>query len=88
MHLALNHIGPEGTQARPVSDVLRSCHIEGYHRDDDVFSCFLCVDVACLTSVWVLLLCLLFDLLSLEPFSDRFEVSVMLIRRLVQVVQS
>ena len=30
----------------------------------------------------------IFDMLSLQPFSDRFEVSVMLIRRLVQVVQS
>ena len=30
----------------------------------------------------------IFDMLSLEPLSDRFEVSVMLIRRLVQVVQS
>ena len=30
----------------------------------------------------------IFDMLSLEPLSDWFEVSVMLIRRLVQVVQS
>ena len=30
----------------------------------------------------------IFDMLLLEPFSDRFEGSVMLIRRMVQVVQS
>ena len=30
----------------------------------------------------------IFGMLSLEPFSDGFEMSVMLIRRLVQVVQS
>ena len=30
----------------------------------------------------------IFGMLSLEPFSDGFEVSLMLIRRLVQVVQS
>ena len=30
----------------------------------------------------------IFDMLLLEPLSDRFEVSVMLIRRLVEVVQS
>ena len=30
----------------------------------------------------------IFDMLSLEPFSDQFEVRVMLIRRSVQVVQS
>ena len=30
----------------------------------------------------------IFDMLSLEPLSDWFEVSVMLIRRLVQIVQS
>ena len=46
MNLAGNKIGPEGAQARPVSDVLGSgldvaadvAHIKGYPKYDDNFS--------------------------------------------------
>ena len=54
-----------------------------YRRYDYVFSCFLWVDVACLItdvacliSVWLLVMCSrpsLFSMLSLEPFSDRLQ---------------